>query len=152
MAGAVILVRHAEKDLSVAVEPPLTAAGTARALRLAELFGSSSPPGNLTAILSSPALRCRLTLAPLATKLSVTAVIVPAAGDPEAAPALARRLLHDYRGGRVLLVAHADTIPALVAALSGQTRIPRIADDEYGSIYVVTVPRLGAANLLHLHY
>jgi broad specificity phosphatase PhoE len=148
----IILVRHAEKDLSVAADPPLTAIGTARAEQLAQLFGSTTPPGKLSAILSSPALRCRLTVAPLAAKLGLTPIIVPAAADPDAAPALARRLLHDYGGGRVLLVSHSDTIPAIVAALSAQTDVPPIADTDYGSIYIVTVPRLGAANLLRLHY
>jgi len=148
----IILVRHAEKDLSVAADAPLTAVGTARAEQLAQLFGATTPPGKLSAILSSPALRCRLTVAPLAAKLGLTPVIVPAAADPDAAVALAHRLLHDYDGGRVLLVAHSDTIPAIVAALSAEINVPPIADTDYGSIYIVTVPRLGAANLLRLHY
>jgi broad specificity phosphatase PhoE len=60
--------------------------------------------------------------------------------------------LRDYDGGRVLIAAHGDTIPAIVAALSGRADIPPIAVDEYGTLYIVTVPRLGAANLLRLHY
>jgi broad specificity phosphatase PhoE len=148
----VILVRHAEKDQSDATDPPLTAAGTARALQLAQLFGGTTPPGKLTAILTSPALRCRLTVAPLAAKLGIAPLVVPAAADADAAAAFARRLLHDYRGGRVLVAAHADTIPAIVAALSRQSGIPAIAEAEYGTLYIVTVPRLGAPNLLRLHY
>jgi broad specificity phosphatase PhoE len=151
-ATTVILVRHAEKDPSVAADPALTAVGRARAEQLAQLFGSVAPPGKITAILSSPALRCRLTAAPLAAELGITPLIVPAAADPDAASVLARRLLHDYRGGRVLLVSHSDTIPAIVAALSGKNDVPPIADAEYGTIYIVTVPRLGAPNLLRLHY
>jgi broad specificity phosphatase PhoE len=148
----VILVRHAEKELSVAADPPLSAAGEARAQQLAQLFGSTAPPGKLTAVLSSPALRCRLTVAPLAARLGIAPVILPAAADSAAARTLVRQLLRDYPGGRVLIAAHADTIPAIVAALSDQPDIPLIADGEYGTIYIVTVPRFGAANLLRLHY
>jgi broad specificity phosphatase PhoE len=148
----VIVVRHAEKDQSVAADPPLTAVGAARAEQLAVLFGSATPPGRLTAILSSPALRCRLTVAPVAAKLGITPIIVPEAADSTAAAALVRRILRDYDGGRVLIAAHGDTIPAIVAALSGRADIPPIAVDEYGTLYIVTVPRLGAANLLRLHY
>jgi len=52
----------------------------------------------------------------------------------------------------VLIAAHGDTIPAIVAALSGRADIPPIAVDEYGTLYIVAVPRLGTANLLRLHY
>jgi len=148
----VILVRHAEKQAGDAADPSLSASGEARAQQLARLFDSMPSPGRLTAVLTSPALRCRLTIAPLAASLGVAPVIVPAAADSAAAPTLAGQILRDYAGGRVLLVAHADTIPAIVAALSGRPEIPPIAADEYGTIYVVTVPRLGAANLLRLHY
>jgi len=148
----VIVVRHAEKDSSVAADPPLSSVGESRAEQLAALFGSPTPPGKLTAILSSPVLRCRLTIAPLAAKLGLTPVIVPEAADRSAAGALVRQILRDYDGGRVLIAAHGDTIPAIVAALSGRADIPPIPVDEYGTLYIVTVPRLGTANLLRLHY
>ena len=148
----VIVVRHAEKDLSVAADPPLSGVGEARAKQLAALFGSTTPPGKLTAILSSPALRCRRTVAPLAAQLGITPVIVPEAAASNAAAALVRQILRDYDGGRVLIAAHGDTIPAIVAALSGRADIPPIAVDEYGTLYIVAVPRLGTANLLRLHY
>jgi len=148
----IILVRHAEKDPSIAEDPPLSAAGAARALQLGQLFGSTPPPGRLTAILTSPALRCQLTVAPLAARLGLTPVILPAAAHSDAAEAVVRQLLRDYDGGRVLLAAHADNIPAIVAALSGRADIPSIAGADYGTITIVTVPRLGKANLLRLHY
>jgi len=51
-----------------------------------------------------------------------------------------------------LIVGHTDTVPRIVAELSGNPRIPDMGDQEYGTMYIVTVPRIGRANLLRLHY
>jgi broad specificity phosphatase PhoE len=145
----VIVIRHAEKDLSVsATDPPLTAAGEARAELLAGMFGDGKHLGHLDAIYVSPALRNRLTAAPLAARLGIAAAVVPA-DDPRG---LARRALHEHAGGRVLIIGHSDTVPQIVSALSGNPKIPEIQDQEYGTMYIVTVPRIGRANLLRLNY
>jgi broad specificity phosphatase PhoE len=144
----VIVIRHAEKDASVsAVDPPLSQAGEARAAQLARMFGDSKVLGHLDAIYVSPALRNRLTAAPLAARLGITEMVVPA-DDPAA---LARRVLHEHSGGRILIVGHTDTVPQLVAALSG-SKVPEIGAEEYGTMYIVTVPRIGHENLLRLNY
>jgi phosphohistidine phosphatase SixA len=145
----IVVIRHAEKDLALsAVDPPLSEAGVARAALLARMFGDAKILGRLDAIYVSPALRNRLTAAPLAASLGITATIAPA-DDPRG---LARRVLHGHAGGRALIVGHSDTVPQIVAALSGDPKIPEIADDEYGTMYIVTVPRIGHANLLRLNY
>ncbi|HWX33133.1 MAG TPA: phosphoglycerate mutase family protein [Steroidobacteraceae bacterium] len=145
----VIVVRHAEKDLSVSADdPPLTQAGQARAALLARMFGDPKALGHVDAIYVSPALRNRLTAAPLAARLGLSATVAPA-DDPSG---LARRALHEHGGGRVLIVGHSDTVPQIVAELSGNPKIPPIDADEYGTMYIVTVPRIGHANLLRLTY
>jgi phosphohistidine phosphatase SixA len=145
----VIVIRHAEKDLSVSTaDPPLTAAGQSRAEQLAQMLGDAKNLGHVDAIYVSPALRNRLTAAPLAKRLGITATIVPA-DDPKG---LARRALREHTGGRVLIIGHADTVPQIVAALSDNSAIPEIGDEEYGTMYIVTVPKIGDANLLRLHY
>ena len=145
----VIVIRHAEKDLSVSnTDPPLTPAGQTRAEQLAQMFGDAKNLGHVDAIYVSPALRNRLTAAPLAKRLGITATIVPA-DDPKG---LARKALREHTGGRVLIIGHTDTVPQIVAALSDNSAIPEIGDEEYGTMYIVTVPRIGDANLLRLHY
>jgi broad specificity phosphatase PhoE len=145
----VIVVRHAEKDLSVSVtDPPLSPAGEARAARLAQMFGDAKVVGHVDAIYVSPALRNRLTAAPLAARLGISETVAPA-DDPGS---LARRALHEHAGGRVLIVGHSDTVPRIVGTLSGIPNIPEIGDQEYGTMYVVSVPRIGHANLLRLNY
>jgi broad specificity phosphatase PhoE len=145
----VIVIRHAEKDVSVnAADPPLSQAGEARALELARMFGDPKSLGHVDAIYVSGALRNRLTAAPLAARLGLAEIVAPA----DDAAALARRVLKEHAGGRVLIVGHADTVPQIVAALSGSSRVPEIGADEYGTMYIVAVPRIGHANLLRLSY
>jgi broad specificity phosphatase PhoE len=145
----VIVIRHAEKDVSAgAVDPPLDAAGEARAALLARMFGEPRAVGHVDAIYVSAALRNRLTAAPLAARLGIEVTVAPA-DDPEG---LARRALREHRGGRVLIVGHSDTVPQIVATLSGVVKIPEIGDREYGTMYIVTVPRIGHASLLRLNY
>ena len=148
-ATTVIVIRHAEKDLSaVAVDPPLNQAGEARAALLARMFGDAKILGRVDAIYVSPALRNRLTAAPLAARLGIAETVAPA-DDPRA---LARRVLHEHAGGRVLIVGHIDTVPRIVAALNGDPKIPEIGEQEYGTMYIVTVPRIGHTNLLRMNY
>jgi broad specificity phosphatase PhoE len=145
----VIVIRHGEKDLSVSVtDPPLSPAGEARAALLARMFGDANGIGRVDAIYVSPALRNRLTAAPLAERLGISATVAPG-DDPQA---LARRALREHAGGRVLIVGHSDTVPRIVAALSGEPKIPEIGEQEYGTMYIIAVPRIGNPNLLRLNY
>jgi broad specificity phosphatase PhoE len=144
----VIVIRHAEQDQVDPADPGLSAAGFERAARLAHMFGAVKGPGRLDAVYVSNTRLSRLTAAPLADRLHVPLTV--AAGDD--GRALARRALREHAGGRVLIVAHLDILPALVAALSGNDDIPTLDAADYGVIYVVTVPRIGHANLLRLNY
>ena len=86
--------------------------------------------------------------APLAARLGLVPVVVPA----DDARGLARRVLHEHGGGRVLVVGHSDTVPDIVAALGGGAHLPPLGDSEYGTMYIVSVPRIGRANLLRIDY
>ncbi len=145
----VIVVRHAETSQNGTADPPLGPEGQARAELLARMFGDPKLKKNrIDAIYVSPALRARATAQPLADRLGLTAVIA-AQDDPHA---LARRVLREHRGGRILVVAHSDSLRELVAALSGVADIPPIRPTEYGTMYIVTVPRIGRASLLSVDY
>jgi phosphohistidine phosphatase SixA len=144
----VIIVRHAEKAPGGGDDPSLTAAGEARAALLARMFGDGRMQGHIDAIYATATVRNRMTAAPLAASLGLAPSIV-STRDPAG---LARRILREHEGGRVLVVGHADTIPALVGAFTGSKNLPPIADDEYGTMYIVTVPRVGRPNFLRLTY
>jgi phosphohistidine phosphatase SixA len=112
------------------------------------MFGDVKDAGRLDAIYISAALRNRLTAAPQAGRLGILPIVAPA-DDPKG---LARRVLRENRGRRVMIIGHINTVPEIVAALSGRKNIPSMDEKEYGVMYIVTVPRIGRANLLRLNY
>lgn len=144
----VIVIRHAEKAADGSSDPSLNAAGEARAQTLARMFGDARTPGRIDAIYVSAPLRNRLTAAPLAARLGLTPIV---AGQDDI-HAFLGRVLRENDGHRVLIVGHSDTVPAIVSALSGQQGIPAIGADDYGNMYIVTVPRLGHPIVLHVDY
>lgn len=144
----VIVIRHAEKDMASATDPGLSAAGEARAALLARMFGEPTGAGRLDAIYVSATLRSRSTAAPLAGRLGIVP-IVAAADDPIG---VARRVLGENSGKRVMVIGHANTVPGIVAAMSGRSDIPSIDEQDFATMYIVTVPRIGRANLVRLTY
>jgi broad specificity phosphatase PhoE len=144
----VIVIRHAEKESLSAPDPPLSAAGEARAALLARMFGETHGAAGLDAIYISSALRNRMTAAPLAARLGIVPIVAPT-DDPKG---LAHRVLRENGGKRVMIIGHVNTVPAIVAALSGRSDIAQIGEQEFGTLYIVTVPRIGHANLLRLSY
>jgi broad specificity phosphatase PhoE len=144
----VVLVRHAEKQMNAGDDPSLTPAGQARAALLAKMFGDRAALGGLDAIYVSPTRRSHETAAPLAAKLSIKVT----EGPEDDVKRLGRQVLREHQGGRVLIVGHSNTVPGLVAILSGHGKVPEIGDEEYSTMYIVTVPRIGHANVLRLTY
>jgi broad specificity phosphatase PhoE len=144
----VIVIRHAEKASTDSLDPPLSAAGEDRAALLARIFAHAEASDRIGAIYVSPLVRNRMTAAPLAAALHLTPIEVPA-DDPRG---LATRVLKDHPGGRVLVIGHTDTVPAIVAALSGDAQVASIGALEYDRMYIVTVPGIGRANVLRLSY
>jgi broad specificity phosphatase PhoE len=145
-ATTVVVVRHAEKE-PTGDDPPLTPGGQARAQLLSRMFGNASLAGHIDGIYTTPALRSRMTAAPLAARLGLMPVVLE--DDPRS---LARRVIRDHAGGRVLIVGRSATVPAIVDALSHLAPTPHIAADEYGTMYIVSVPRIGRANVLRINY
>jgi len=143
----IVLVRHAEKQLGTIEDPPLTQEGDERAQRLAGLFGDRSPVGGIGAIYATPTRRTQATAAPLAARLGLQVITADDAPD-----ALARRVRREQHGGAALIVGHSNTVPLIVAALTARRDVPPIADDDFGTIYVVTVPDFGRASVLRLRY
>lgn len=144
VAGAqqiVFLVRHAERAdmaapgqaaMQAQADPLLSAAGEARAARLAAMLGDAG----ISAVFATEYRRTRDTAQPLAGRLGLTVETV-AARDTEA---LVGRLRSDYADRIVLLVGHSNTVPAVIRALGGPELT--IADDEYDNLFVV-VPATG---------
>jgi broad specificity phosphatase PhoE len=142
----VILVRHAEKAAEPAADPPLTAAGARRAEALVELVKDAG----VNAIYSTQFARTRQTAAPLAEKLGIPVEILDARA-PSHPRMVADSVLSKHRGQTVLVVGHSNTVPAIVAAL-GAPQPAEICDADYDNVFVVTVPAVGAASVVRMHF
>ena len=142
----VVLVRHAEKAAEPAADPPLTAAGEARAQALVNAVADMP----VHAILSTDFARTRATAAPLAARLGLVPELVDARARDHAR-LVAEGILAHHRGETVVVVGHSNTVPDIVAAL-GAPKPTAICDSEYDNLYVVRVPATGAATVERRHY
>jgi broad specificity phosphatase PhoE len=143
----VFVIRHAEKALTPPDDPPLSPTGEARAVALAEQLGRAPKGLGIDCIYVSEFRRTQETLRPLANRLGIPMIVVPAADSA----LVAKRALREYRGGRILIVGHSNTVPAIVEELSGD-RVPEMDESEYGIVYVVAVPRFSRAAVTRVDF
>ncbi len=139
---AVFLVRHAER-LDNSQDSPLSPEGKARAGRLAEMLRDA----RITAVYATQFQRTVETARPLAEKLGLQIRQVPAADQD----ALLAKLRSSGPRDRVLVVSHADRLPALMKVL-GYDQDLTLATNEYDNLFVVLPHGTGAPTVLRLRY
>jgi hypothetical protein len=110
---------------------------------LARLWGDVRFSGHIDAIYVDGTSAAHDLAAPSAARLALTLITVAEEGS-----ALARRVLDEHPGGRVLAVVSAERLAALMAGLSGESPLPA-GNDEF---FVVAIPRFGRATYLRLRY
>lgn len=146
----IFLVRHAERADApgsqpppgmMADDPPLSAAGSERAQKLAALLASA----DVKHIFTTEYQRTRQTAAPLAEKGAAKAV-VSAARDAGALIEQVQKV-----SGNVLIVGHSNTVPDLMKRLGVKTTVT-IEDGEYDNLFVVVRPSSGEPTLIRLRY
>ncbi len=145
----IVLIRHAEKQVNTISDAPLAPQGELRATRLAQMFGDASSFGRVQNIYVTDTRRTQQTAAALAQRLDLKPEIVEGKSHPAE---LARRVLRENRGGRAMIVGHSNTVPEIVAALADTSDVPPIGDEEFDTLYVVTVPTIGRASVLRMKY
>ena len=143
----VIFVRHAERADGGAgantgmtgkpADPLLSAAGEARAAKLATMLADSG----IKAIYTSEFRRTQDTGRPLAARLGLT--ISPVASSDVAV--LVQKIKAEHPKDVVLIVGHSNTIPPAIKAFGGPD--VKMADDEYSAIYILS-PATGAITLM----
>lgn len=141
----VILVRHAEKAAAPADDPPLTAAGEARARDLVQAVRDAG----VAVVITTQFARTRATAQPTATTLGITPTVVPATSAAHVRDVVAE--IQKHAGQTVLVVGHSNTVPAIVEAL-GAKRPVAICDSQYDDLYVVTIRGAGTTNTVHARY
>ena len=124
LAHPVYVIRHLQKGTGD--DPPLTAEGAAYAQQLAQHLAGSK----IKAVFATATRRAQQTGAPTAARMGVT-VTTYHPGDGAGLKAAVTAV-----GGPVLIVGHSNTVPEIVAAFGGQ-KPAAIADDQYGTLYLV---------------
>ena len=134
-----VVVRHAEKADDGTRDPPLSAAGQARAQALAQRLARSG----LVAVYATPFRRTQQTAQAAATSagLPVTTYAADVAPSDFATTLRAR-----YRHGTVLVVGHSNTVPGIVASLCS-CRIAALDENSYDGIYTIRIAADGKASL-----
>lgn len=145
----IVLLRHAEKESSAITDAPLSPEGESRSTRLAQMFGDAEKFGRVQKIYVTNTRRTQQTAGSLEQRLNLPGVVVDSkteAGD------IARQVLRENRGGVALVIGHSNTIPEIVAALTHRHDVPPIGEEEFDTLYVVTVPTIGQASVLRMKY
>lgn len=140
--SVIFLVRHAERADAGSVaqtDPDLSAVGFSRARALAE----SLRDAKITAIYTSEFHRTQETAQPLAEKLGVRPIIVPAQATRQLIAALRKS------DGNVLVVGHSNTLPEVMRAF-GIKEPPTLAEQDYDDLFLVL--REPSPRLLRLHF
>jgi phosphohistidine phosphatase SixA len=129
----VIIVRHAEKEATPAADPPLTAAGQARAKALLAAVRDA----RVGAVITTQFARTKETAAPTAAALGITPEIVSTTSGASHVQDVAAAI-RKHAGETVLVVGHSNTVTEIVGAL-GAKKPAAICDSEYDNMYIVTI-------------
>lgn len=135
-----ILLRHAEKENSVSSDPALTEQGKERARALATMLRDQP----IASIYSTTYRRTQGTAGPLAElkKLNVQYY------EPVQASGLLKQLMLGPDKGAIVVVGHSNTIPDLVNTLLGREAVSSISEEDYGLVFIVTLPVSGESGSL----
>jgi broad specificity phosphatase PhoE len=143
-AATFIIVRHAEKSTDDPRDPSLSETGRARAQSLARLLANVP----LSAAYATGLRRTQQTAQPAADANGVKVTIYDAEIP---ATTLAAQLRATHAHGTVLVVGHSNTVPDIVAALSGQP-VDAMSDDQYDLVYRVGAGADGKVTLTRDRY
>ena len=135
-----VVLRHAEKATGAGDDPPLVAAGHARAAAIAALLADAP----VTAVYSTAYARTRETAMPTA---AAHALPVTPYDARQPADALAAMLRATHAGGTVVVVGHSNTVPEIASALCG-CEVAAMDETEYDRLLRVRIPPRGPATLV----
>lgn len=144
----VIFVRYADVVPGIGSDSGLSATGAIRAEELSRVLGDVDVVQGPDAILVAAQRAARDTARPLARRLNLPVQDV----DTTDTDGLAKRILKDYKGKIVLVVAEPSVIPLLIPEFQGSKKVPEVADVEYDNLYIVSIPWYGKVKTLRLRY
>lgn len=150
----VFLIRHADKANAPREDPPLNESGKLRSQALARILGQSG----IKAIYTSQYQRTIQTAEPLAKQLGITITSLPlkmSQSNPrEVSEQSIKEItgkIYERTGEAVLVIGHSNTIPEVIKMLGGDN-VPKIDEQKFDDLFVVTVFAKGKARVVHLKY
>jgi broad specificity phosphatase PhoE len=131
----VVVVRHAEKAVVEAGnnDPPLSEAGTARAMALREALEGM----RFDAVIATDRQRTQATARAVMEAQGLTPEIVSLRYGPAHVDSVAAAVRR-HAGHTVLVVGHSNTVPAIVHALGGP-RLPDLCEPQFSHLFVVVL-------------
>jgi broad specificity phosphatase PhoE len=144
----VIFIRHAEKDLTQLDNPGLSDQGRVRVAELTRQLIDADVVAGIDAIYSTSYRRNTETVQPLAKILNLEINYY----NPTENEEVLENILDNHKGKIILVVAHSNTVPILIADLGASKNVPPIAEYEYDNIYIVSIPWFGKTKTIRLRY
>ena len=145
-----IFVRHAEKALEPADDPPLSEAGRRRVAELTRQLADADVIAGIDAIYVTDTKRTVQTAEPLARRLGIEMQFYET--DPEDNEPIVDKMVADHKGKIILVVGHSNTLQPLIADLGASKQVPDIAENEYDNIYIVSIPWFGKTKTIRMRY
>ncbi len=144
----IIFVRHAEQTSSPTGDPGLSAAGRSRAAELSRQLVDADVVAGVDAVYSTPLKRSQETARAVADALDLPINTY----DVENTEEILETILKRHKGKIILMVAHSNTVPVLIANLGASKKVPPIAEAEYDNIYIISIPWFGKTKTIRLRY
>jgi broad specificity phosphatase PhoE len=137
-SGKIFAVRHAEKQ-SHATDTPLSDKGQNRAHCLAQTLADA----HIATVITSQYIRTKQTAAPLVKESHASTLEI----DGKSTDQVVTFARAAAEKGNVLIVAHSNTLPAILAALGAQG--VTIPDTAYDQLFIVTASNPKGVTTLH---
>jgi phosphohistidine phosphatase SixA len=136
------VVRHAEKDTAAAakMDPPLSALGEQRVKDLTAYLAHV----HFDNIFSTDTKRTRATAAAVSAPL----LIYSARSFSD----LATTIMPEFKGKKILIVGHSNTVLETIEALGGKRPIAALTDDDYDYIFKLTIDTAGKLTVDMAHF
>lgn len=136
------LTRHAEKNMTESSnDPGLDDIGMQRARRLAAYLKDAG----VEAVYATATRRAQLTGKPLADSLNIPVSVYGNDLEEET-----KQFLQKHKGGRLLVVGHSNTVPAMLNLFAGREQYH--PDESYGLLYLVIMSGAKLQAVVPLHY
>jgi broad specificity phosphatase PhoE len=144
----VIFVRHAEKTATPVDDPGLSPAGQRRVAELTRQLVDADVVAGIDAVYATPFRRTEETARPVADALGLPLNSY----DPADTEAIMEHIVSAHKGKIILVVGHSNTLPALIGNMGASKKVPKIDENEYDNIYIVSIPWFGKTKTIRLRY